>query len=147
MPRPIKWRKISFIPEHTLFKPCGVPKSKLETVTLKLEELEAMRLKDIEGLNQAECAELMSVSRQTFQNIIESARKKVALALTNGKGIHITGGKYTYNICTYTCQACGEEFSMNFEGEAICPACGAENPECLNKEKFCRENCKKNSSL
>ena len=147
MPRPKKWRKISFEPECTLFKPCGVPKSELETISIMLEELEAMRLKDIQGLNQAECAELMSVSRQTFQNIIESARKKAALALTTGKGIHITGGKYTYNICTYTCQACGEEFSMNFEGEAVCPTCGASNPQCVDRQSFCKDHCKKNSLL
>ena len=145
MPRPTKWRKISFVPEHTLFKPCGVPKSQLETITLKMEELEAMRLKDIEGLNQAECAELMSVSRQTFQNIIDSARKKVAFALTGGKGIHISGGKYTYNICEYTCQACKLDFSVNLEGEAICPSCGSDKVRCKNKENYCIKNCPKDN--
>ena len=144
MPRPTKWRKISFVPEHTLFKPCGIPKSKLETIVLKVEELEAMRLKDIEGFNQMECAEKMSVSRQTFQNILESARKKVAEALTLGKGIHITGGKYTYNICDYVCQACEYEFSLNVEGQAVCPSCGSIDIVCVNKEEFCRMNCPKN---
>jgi len=143
MPRPTKWRRISFVPEHTLFKPCGVPKKDLETITLKVEELEAMRLKDIEGLNQSECAELMSVSRQTFQNIIDSARRKVALALTGGKGIHISGGKYTMNICEYKCGACGHVFESNFEGDAICPSCGSDKISCINKEEFCQKNCSK----
>ncbi|MCH4887313.1 DUF134 domain-containing protein [Acidaminobacter sp. JC074] len=144
MPRPTKWRKISFVPEHTLFKPCGIPKSKLETIILKVEELEAIRLKDTEGLNQMECAEKMSVSRQTFQNILESARRKVAEALTTGKGIHITGGKYTYNICDYVCQTCDHEFSLNVEGQAVCPVCGSKEVVCANKEEFCRMNCPKN---
>lgn len=140
MPRPTKWRKISFVPEHTMFKPCGVPKSKVQTIELKFEEIEAMRLKDIEGLNQAECAELMSVSRQTFQNIIDSARTKVTMALTEGKAIHINGGKYTYNICEYECEACGEIFEINVEGDAICPACGHLQVECNKK---CKKACLK----
>lgn len=143
MPRPTKWRKISFVPEYTMFKPCGVPKSKVETIILKLDELEAMRLKDIEGLNQAECAEKMSVSRQTFQNIIDSARKKVTLALTTGKGIHITGGKYTYNICEYVCQACHFEFEMNVESDASCPNCASRDLLCVNGEDFCKFHCPK----
>lgn len=147
MPRPTKWRKISFVPEHTLFKPCGVPKSKLKTIVLKVDELEAMRLKDTEGLNQAECAERMSVSRQTFQNIIDSARKKVTEALTTGKGIHISGGKYTYNICEYECQDCKHEFTINVEGEAECPNCGSENIVCVNTEDFCQSNCPKKNNI
>lgn len=143
MPRPTKWRKISFVPEHTLFKPCGVPKSKLDTITLKIEELEAMRLKDIEGLNQAECAELMSVSRQTFQNIIDSARKKVAISLTEGKGIEISGGKYTYNICEYVCNDCGQAFEINFEAEHVCPICKSDQVICKRKAEFCKNNCQK----
>lgn len=143
MPRPTKWRKIAFVPEHTLFKPCGVAKCDLDIMTLKIEELEAMRLKDIEGLNQADCAKEMSVSRQTFQNIIDSARMKVAKALTEGKGIEIAGGKYTYNICEYKCQTCGLDFEINFEGDHKCPECGSEDMFCKNKVKFCKENCQK----
>lgn len=141
MPRPKKWRKIAFEPEHTFFKPCGVPKSKLKEVQLKIEELEAMRLKDIEGLNQLECAELMSVSRQTFQLIIESARKKVTIALTEGKGIHITGGNYTYNLCNYQCNQCEESFTIHYEGEALCPSCGSTDIACKNDGEFCEKNC------
>ena len=67
----------------------------------KLEELEAMRLKDIEKFNQKECAEKMKVSRQTFQNIIDSAREKVAMALTQDKAMEIDGGNYRAKFCKF----------------------------------------------
>ena len=141
MPRPKKWRKIEFIPQYDTFKPAGVPKNKLETINLKVEELEAMRLKDIEGHHQSECAEKMAVSRQTFQLIIDSARKKVALALTEGKSIHISGGNYTYNICEYKCEACGHVYTINYEGKSICPACGASETRCSKDASFCKKEC------
>jgi len=141
MPRPKKWRKVESEPSHDLFKPAGVPKSKLETINLKIEELEAMRLKDIEALSQAECAEKMAISRQTFQLIIDSARKKVAQALLEGKSIHITGGNYTYNICKYECLECHEIFELNYEGDGSCPKCGSSQVKCFKTEAFCRMKC------
>lgn len=141
MPRPKKWRRIEFVPEHTVFKPAGVPKKNLDTIQLQVEELEAMRLKDIEGLNQAECAERMSVSRQTFQLIIDSARNKVAIALTEGKGIHIGGGNYTMKLCNYVCLECQKPFTLNFEGDRSCPNCGSDKIKCSKDEDFCEKNC------
>lgn len=141
MPRPKKWRKIEFVPTFEFFKPAGIPKNKMQMINLKIEELEAMRLKDIEGFNQAECAEKMAISRQTFQLIIESARKKVALALTEGKGIHISGGNYTYNICEYVCLECKHVFSVNYEGESVCPECGSLEIKCSKNETFCKKKC------
>lgn len=87
MVRPTKFRRVEFFPENTYFVPWGKPKCEIEEIVLKVEELEAMRLKDIEELNQEQCAERMQVSRQTFQNIIDSSRKKIATALTEGKAI------------------------------------------------------------
>lgn len=77
MARPTKFRRVEFFPEDTYFTPLDKEGCKIDEMTLKLEELEAMRLKDIEDLNQEECAKRMQVSRQTFQNIIDSARKKL----------------------------------------------------------------------
>ena len=91
MARPIKCRKIKFFPDTTYFIPSGKEDQEVEEVRLKLEELEAIRLKDMEGLTQQECADIMEVSRQTFQNIIDSARKKIAIALTQGLAINIKG--------------------------------------------------------
>lgn len=92
MPRPRKCRRIAFIPGATYFKPAGIPLRFLEEVCLTFEETEAIRLKDIEDLDQAGCAERMNVSRPTVQRIIESARKKMADALLNSKAIRIEGG-------------------------------------------------------
>jgi predicted DNA-binding protein (UPF0251 family) len=76
MPRPVKCRRVEFFPENTYFMPLGKRKCEVEEITLKIEELEAMRLKDIEGLSQEECAERMQVSRQTFQNNHRQCKKE-----------------------------------------------------------------------
>lgn len=144
MARPTKPRKIAFMPENRYFVPMGKPKCQLEEIQLKLEEVEAMRLKDIENLSQEECAERMHVSRQTFQLIIDEARKKVAEALTLGKAMNIQGGNYTLNICKYLCGNCGESFDEVYENEVhICPKCGSPKVLCIDKEKFCIKGCRK----
>jgi len=56
MPRPPKWRRVDFVPEITYFKPAGVPLNSLDEVRLSIEEAEAIRLKDIEGLEQEPCS-------------------------------------------------------------------------------------------
>ena len=83
MPRPIKWRRVDFLPEVTYFKPTGIPMRALEVVSLSVEELEAVRLKDQEGLRQEDCASRMGISRPTFHRVLGSARSKIADALTN----------------------------------------------------------------
>jgi predicted DNA-binding protein (UPF0251 family) len=88
---------VEFLPDITYFKPAGVPLRQLEEVILTVEELEAIRLKDLEGLEQEECAERMGISRPTFFRIINSARSKVAEALVKGKAIRIEGGKYQFS--------------------------------------------------
>lgn len=92
MPRPFKNRMISVDPEITYFKPQGVPMRFLESVTLGHDELEAVKLADLEEMYQEQAAQKMGVSRQTFGNIINSARKKIADAMVNGKAIKIEGG-------------------------------------------------------
>jgi predicted DNA-binding protein (UPF0251 family) len=74
------------------FKPCGIPITELEMVILTLDEFEALRLADMEGLYQEDAASRMKVSRQTFGNIIESAHRKVADVLINAKMLIIEGG-------------------------------------------------------
>lgn len=92
MPRPICKRWVACSPEATLFKPAGVPAHRLERVALMLDEVEALRLADLEGMYQEPAAELMRVSRPTFARIVESARRKVADALIHGKALCIEGG-------------------------------------------------------
>lgn len=92
MPRPHKLRNVDGELEVCFFKPTGTPMVDLEIVELGEDELEAIRLADLEGLYQADSAERMGVSRPTFGNIIASAHKKIADALTQGKAIQIGGG-------------------------------------------------------
>jgi len=94
MPRPRMMRKIRFEPGVTYFKPAGVPMAQLEEVTLSFEELEALRLQNIDGLGQEDSAKKMCVSQPTFNRVIKEARKKVTEALVNGKAIKIEGGDY-----------------------------------------------------
>lgn len=142
MARPTKFRRVEFFPKENYFVPHGKPKCELDEVLLKVEELEAMRLKDIEELNQEECAEKMQVSRQTFQNIIDSARKKVAIALTEGNAIKISGGNYTSNHCKFKCLDCGNIYEINYEqNKLICPICQSSNVMCSKKSGFCKKWC------
>ncbi|HHW70248.1 MAG TPA: DUF134 domain-containing protein [Clostridiales bacterium] len=144
MARPKKFRRVEFFPEYTYFVPWGKRKCEIEEIVLNVEELEAMRLRDIEKLTQEECAKRMNVSRQTFQNIIDSAREKVSKALIDGRGIRIGGGHYTTKHCKFRCLDCNAVYQMNFERDKYtCPQCGSKNVVCSKKAEFCRRWCEK----
>lgn len=87
--RPRGLRRINFLPQVIYFKPRGLPLSKLAEISLSAEELEALRLKNIEELDQSECAKKMNTSQSTFQRILTSAYKKISEALINGKAIRL----------------------------------------------------------
>jgi len=89
MARPKKGRKIQINPQVTYFKPRAVPLSTLEQVNLNLDELEALRLKELEDLDQKECARKMGISQTTFQRILHKAHRKITDALINAKAIAI----------------------------------------------------------
>ncbi len=148
--RPTKWRKVEFIPVVQYFTPCDVAENDLEENVIRIEEIEAIRLKDLEGMEQEECAEKMEVSRQTFQRILNVARAKLADSLINGKAIRIEGGNFTRNICPVKCIDCGKQWSESYEnfqkilnGQFNCPSCDSTRVVCSRKEekKFCRRNC------
>jgi len=101
MPRKPKCRRIEFLPDVTYFKPAGIPLRFLEEVGLSFEEVEAIRLRDVEGLEQEEAAKSMNISRQTFQRVLSAARQKVADALLSGKAIRIGGGNFEVNKCRF----------------------------------------------
>ncbi len=94
MAREPKCRRVESVPKVTVFKPSGIPRSTLEEVIVKIEELEAIRLKDLLGLEQEECAKHMGISRPTFQRILLEVREKIASALIEGKAIRFGGGNY-----------------------------------------------------
>lgn len=86
-------RRVRFTPSVTYYKPAGVRMTELEEVVLLPDELEALRLKDVEGNEQEPAAKQMGVSQPTFHRILASARKKVSEALIKGKALRITTGK------------------------------------------------------
>jgi len=92
MPRPTSCRRITGKPGACVFKPAGVPACRLQWLNLTLDEFEALRLADLDGLHQEEAATRMKVSRQTFGRIVENARRKVARALNSGMALSIEGG-------------------------------------------------------
>jgi len=134
MPRPPKWRRISFLPSYTYFKPAGVPLKQMEEVQIGVEELEAIRLKDLEGLDQEDCAHKMGISRATFHRIINAAREKITRALVEGKAIRLDNGEDL--LGKTNCSHCGVEldFSHNETIQNLefcprslkikCPSCG-----------------------
>ena len=117
--RPKQYRWVENIPEVTWFKPAGISSGKSEQVSLTVDELEAIRLADLEGLYHEQAAQKIKVSRQTFGRIISSAHKKVAEALVMGKSILIEGGED---------MALEESQTMGSGGYCICPKCDKRIP-------------------
>ncbi len=92
MPRPFSSRHIARRPPVSIFKPIAVPIGELDEVVMTLDEYEALRLADLEGLYQDAAAARMNVSRPTFSRIIEAAHRKAAEMLVHGKALRIEGG-------------------------------------------------------
>jgi predicted DNA-binding protein (UPF0251 family) len=135
MARPFKCRRVAFMPDVTYFKPAGIPLRALEEVRLTVEEAEAIRLKDLEGLEQEEGAEKMNISRPTFQRVLASARQKIAGALLNGKAIRIEGGNFEMSPSLFRC-ANSHEWEVPSQAIAegspqLCPVCNAPGIESL----------------
>ncbi|HTZ39764.1 MAG TPA: DUF134 domain-containing protein [Syntrophales bacterium] len=126
MPRPRNCRRVGSMPGSNYFKPRGVPLSMLEEVVLSVDEFEAIRLADLEGLYQEQAAERMKVSRQTFGRIIESAHKKVAEVLVTGKALKIEGGAVEMaSMRRFRCDGCRHSWEIPYgTGKpGSCPAC------------------------
>ncbi|MEI8217204.1 MAG: DUF134 domain-containing protein [Eubacteriales bacterium] len=105
-----------------------------EVMRLGMEEIEAIRLKDMEGHDQKTCAMEMGLTRPTFQRILIAARRKIATALVEGQTIHIGGGNYQMKNRVFECLDCGETWEVEpcSEGgrhgyELACPKCGSMN--------------------
>jgi predicted DNA-binding protein (UPF0251 family) len=127
MARPPIERSVAGVPRVTLFKPAGVPGRELEQLQLAVDELEAIRLVDLEGLSHEQAAEVMGVSRQTVGRVLERGRAKVAEALVAGKAILIGGGQYRVEPRQLRCLSCGERWVADAEqsSAATCPNCGS----------------------
>jgi len=130
MVRPKCCRRVAGLPRCGMFKPAGVPACSLEEVVLTVDELEAIRLADLQGLYQEQAAGQMKVSRQTFGRIIESARRKVAETLVEGKALRIEGGVITMaEMRTFKCHHCQHAWGAPFGAgrPPECPKCKSVN--------------------
>jgi len=136
MPRPHKRRMVAHIPSCDRFQPTGRHPANGEQIRLFWEELEAIRLKDLEGLDQLQAAEKMEVSRPTFQRILRSARNKVAQALVNGLAIRVDGGHFRLTTRLVRCRQCGHKWQSESQNggrhkvdgfHLICPECGSDD--------------------
>ncbi len=128
MARPIKPKLVREAPRTDYFKPRGIPMAQLEEITLSVEELEALRLVDLEGMYQEDAAREMGISRQTIQRMIVEARAKVMEALVAGKALRIEGGSYILREGPgrFFCSRCGNEFPSRRgrRGKGwSCPSC------------------------
>jgi len=124
MPRTPKCRRVAFMPQVTFFKPAGIKLSALSEVRLSVEEAEALRLKELEGLEQEQASVKMNISRPTFQRVLASARQKVADVLLNGKALRIEGGNFEmaqrYFKCAVNHRWC---IPSDTAGKGLPPSC------------------------
>jgi len=130
MPRPCRRRLVRGMPPVAYFKPQGVPLRLLGELVLKLDELEALRLADLEGLSQEEAGQKMGVSRATFGRIVESARRKTAQVLVHGMALRIEGGSVRMaGSRVFVCVECGHRWSAPFGTGPVeqCPQCTSTN--------------------
>ena len=102
MPRPKRCRKVCSMPRVSEFAPVG---EDADFVVLTVDEYESIRLIDKQGFSQEECASYMQIARTTAQQIYNSARKKIAFAIVEGKGLRIAGGDY--RLCDGKESYCG----------------------------------------
>ena len=129
MARPRYCRRVRYGPMCTYFKPRGVGIQFLEEVALQVDELEAIRLVDLEGLDQAGAAEIMNISQPTLHRIVKGARRKVADALVSGKALRIGGGDYVMTKRIFKCYDCGHQWELPYGTgrPENCPECGSVN--------------------
>lgn len=109
MPRPRKWRTVCRLPESNTFGPLNAPPDQSHAVIMSVDEYETIRLIDLEGFTQEDCAVQMNIARTTVQGIYNTARQKLAASLVFGKELRIEGGDFV--LCqgleeTCNCNGC-----------------------------------------
>ncbi|MGM5482298.1 MAG: DUF134 domain-containing protein, partial [Nanobdellota archaeon] len=124
MPRPRRCRRISSNPCFYFFKPAGVGLKSISEKILTIDEYEALRLKDYNGLGQNECSQKMEISQPTFHRLLLQARQKVADCLVNGKAIKI---EKSQSEDFHTCTECSRQIYKSKSRKypiKKCPECG-----------------------
>ena len=154
--RPRCIRRVEKEPAVSYFKPQGIPLRDLDLVTISLEELESVRLVDLEGLNQEDAAQRMGISRRALWEDLQNARRKIAEGLVQGKAIEIKGGNYSVERpIRFVCSVCHAEWEafVSSGGQALCPKCGgndvlvsSENVRDSKRKGCCNGRCRKGDS-
>lgn len=129
-PRPRNSRRVAGLPRRKNFKPAGIPVRTLDQINMTVDEYEAIRLADLEGLYHEEAAKRMKISRQTFGRILDSARHKMADTIINGKALLIEGGEIEMpDRRKFWCYDCKESWDEPFGTgrPRTCPECGSDN--------------------
>ncbi len=128
MARPKRSRRIFREPRITCFNPDSKDNDGLiRLITIKLDEFEAIRLRDYKNISQDKASEIMDVSQPTFHRILDSAREKIAKAIVEGKIIKIDGGNYVLDKKRYKCKNCGFEWHSPGKEYQKCPDCESED--------------------
>ncbi len=125
MPRPRKRRDVCCLPRINEFVPLGEEPFQDDTVVVTVDEYEAIRLIDHEGLSQEECSDYMNVARTTAQQIYANARRKIAHAIVDGLPLRIEGGDY--RLCNGQGQFCGRGACRRHHGASMRPEEQEEN--------------------
>ena len=105
MPRRVKCRKVCHYPQTLEFLPQNNNVQEQEPIVLTVDEYEAIRLIDRRGMSQEQCAAFMQIARTTVQRIYETARKKLADFVVEGRPLRIEGGDF--RLCNGSSTGCG----------------------------------------
>lgn len=133
MPRRKRGRKMLVPPVVKGMSVFGIRGRRSQEIILLFEEYETIRLLDYRGMTQEEAARHMQVSRPTLTRIYENARRKVARAFVEGRGILIRGGDFFFDANWFKCSSCKASFSSYETNVDIrCPVCNSEKLISLN---------------
>ena len=130
MARPRNCRRVGSMPGSNYYKPRGIPLSMLEEVILNVDEFEAIRLADLESLNQEQAAQKMNISRQTYGRIVDSAHKKVAEELDQGNALINEGCQFEMaSMRRFRCDDCQHSWELPYGTgrPENCPSCKGGN--------------------
>ncbi|TFG26974.1 DUF134 domain-containing protein [Candidatus Thorarchaeota archaeon] len=145
MPRRKRHRLVTKEPPVSVYKPAGIPAMELEEILISIDEFEALRLADFEGLSQRDASTAMQISQPTFNRVLSSARSKVASGIVQGYVLRIEGGRYRLADGTgiLECLDCGASVDMSSGDKSSCQACGSTRLRWLRWEKGMRPGDKK----
>ncbi|MBE0527162.1 DUF134 domain-containing protein [Candidatus Thorarchaeota archaeon] len=145
MPRRKRHRLVTKEPPVSVYKPAGIPAMELEEILITIDEFEALRLADYEGLSQRDASTEMQISQPTFNRVLSSARNKVASGIVQGYVLRIEGGRYRLadGSGILECIDCGASVDMSSEDKNSCQACGSTKLRWLRWEKGMRPGDKK----